>query len=251
MTHPPAVPCPNCGAPSARYCPACGQDNARPRLEAREVLLDAFHNLVGWDSALARTLRGLAVDPGGLAADYVAGRRRRFVQPARFCLLALALWFLFARSLGFDPMELAGFKFEPGEGTGEEAARILRVREFLARNFEVLLYLSLPLRAALLRWFFPRSGRNLAECVVLVLYLAGFGYLLGFVASPILVVDERAGLLVQNLASLTWSVRAARTFFGAGWWAAGWRSLVAAVVHVLGTALLALLLGFAYWWWTS
>jgi hypothetical protein len=242
----PAVSCPNCGSASGRFCPACGQDNGRARLEAREVLVDAVRNLVGWESALWRTLRGLVVDPGRLAADYVAGRRRRFVAPARACLLALASWFLLARWLGFDPMELSGFRFGPGAETGEAAQRIERVRELLTGNFDVLLYLSLPLRALVLRALFPRSGRNLAECLVLVLYVAAFGYLAGVAVAPLLAWSDAVSGAARQLVVLAWSVRATRTFFAAGWWASTWRVLAAALVHVLGTAALCAAIVLAY-----
>jgi len=231
--------CPNCGAGlGSRYCPACGQDNSRVRLETRAVLADAFQNLVGWDSALGHTLRGLFTDPGAMAADYVGGRRRRYVNPARFCLLSLALWFFLARLLGLDPMDLSGFKVTTST-PGEEAARFgANLKAFFQRNFDVLLYLSLPLRALLLGRFFRGSGRNVAECLVLTLYVESFAYLLGVLIVPLALAGQDWSLTARKLVALVWSIHAARAFFGRGLFATSWRMLIVTGLHMVLTVLL-------------
>ena len=161
--------CPNCGATAVgRYCSDCGQDNSLVRLDGGRIARELFENLVGWDSALVHTFQGLVRSPGHLVAEYVSGRRRRFINPARFCFLSLALWFLTSRLLQIDPLDASGIKI-----TGSSSARSAEiadgVRQFIGRHLDVLMFLSLPLRALLLRVFFRRTGRNVAECLVLVL----------------------------------------------------------------------------------
>jgi hypothetical protein len=126
------------------------------RLETRGVLKQSFQNLIGWDSALGRTLSG------SLIHDYVSGRRRRFVNPARFCLLSLTLWFLATRLFGIDPVDMAGINVTSNSGNNREIAA--EIRDFIGSNLDLLMFLSLPLRALLMRTFFRGSGRNLAEC---------------------------------------------------------------------------------------
>ena len=92
-------------AASGRYCPECGQDNRKARLDARGITSELIQNLVGWDSALMHTFSGLLRSPGHLVAEYVSGRRRRFINPARFCFLSLALWFLTNRLFQIDPLD--------------------------------------------------------------------------------------------------------------------------------------------------
>ncbi|MCB9914935.1 MAG: DUF3667 domain-containing protein [Planctomycetes bacterium] len=232
--------CPNCGVASAvggSFCPSCGQDNARPRLEARAVLLDALHNFVGWESALARTLRGLVTGPGRMVNAYVAGRRRAYVNPARFCLLSLALWFFATRAVGLDPLDSSGVRFD---ATGSEGAQHVaaEVRNLLQRHLDLLMYLSLPILALALRGLFRRRERNLAECLVLVLYLAGFRYLVTAALAPVQATLGFGQVLGRVVAGPLWLTWAARDFFGTAWWGSLWRTLVAMLLHMLGTVLL-------------
>ena len=239
-------PCPNCGAPGVdRFCPSCGQDNRRARLELKPVLGETLETLVGWESALVATLRGLVVDPGGMVKDYVEGRRRRYVNPARFCLLSLALWFLVMKGFDLDALRDMGFKItSTGAEPGSERMLFAEdLRRFLGSNLQVLLYVTLPLEALLLRVAFRRSGRNLAENLALVLYLAGFSYLLGLVAAPFQALGLELARPVRVLISFVWLVRAVRGFHGAGWVSAILRSLLVSFGHVVGTVIVFILVG--------
>lgn len=242
--------CPNCGAEGAgRFCPECGQDNRRDRLRARAVLVDALQNLIGWESALVRTLRGLVLEPGATAADYVAGRRRRYVNPARFALLSLALWFVVTKLFGLDPMEVSGIKITNTSGGAETLIR--DIREFIGRNLELLLYLALPLRALLLRLFFKGSGRNLAECLVLVLFIAGCGYLVGALLTPLHLLGLEWASPLKALLVVVWSIRGAHGFFGETWFATVWRLLCVSFLHAVGTVLFFALISVPWVLWIA
>lgn len=90
------VRCRNCGgdAPGA-YCPACGQETRIALPRVGEFVREAAGRLVAWDGRLWRTLATLAFRPGVLTREYFAGRRRRYVGPARlFLALSLLLFAL-------------------------------------------------------------------------------------------------------------------------------------------------------------
>ena len=101
MNQPPAAPsssvpstCRNCGAAApGRYCPACGQETALALPTAGAFLREAAGRYVALDGRLARTLFHLLFRPGFLTSEYLAGRRKRYIRPARLLLvLALALF---------------------------------------------------------------------------------------------------------------------------------------------------------------
>lgn len=75
-------PCRNCGAPlgGARYCGACGQRRAQP-LEVGRLLAEGAGQLASLDNAWWHTLRELTLRPGAMVRRYVAGERKRFVNP--------------------------------------------------------------------------------------------------------------------------------------------------------------------------
>lgn len=102
--------CLNCGTPlRGQYCGQCGQ-RARSRLISLwELVRDAFGDLFEIDSRLWQTLIPLLFRPGKLTADYLQGRRARFMPPFRSYLVLSLLFFVVAF---FDPEEEFALFFE-------------------------------------------------------------------------------------------------------------------------------------------
>ncbi len=80
-------PCPNCATPAPlAYCPACGQAQHEPHRSLRSITDDLLDTFAGWDGRIPVTLRLLVRHPGRLTAEYVAGRRVRYLRPLRLYL---------------------------------------------------------------------------------------------------------------------------------------------------------------------
>ena len=92
-TAPPRA-CRNCNAPvTGEYCAACGQETSLKLPTARVFLREATGRYVSLDGRMWRTLAALLFRPGFLTREYFAGRRRRYIRPARlFLVLSLALF---------------------------------------------------------------------------------------------------------------------------------------------------------------
>ncbi len=103
--------CLNCGAPlRGQYCGQCGQ-RARSRLISLwDLVRDAFGDLFELDSRLWQTLIPLLVRPGKLTADYLQGKRARFMPPFRMYLVLSLLFFLV---VFFNPREEFAFLYVP------------------------------------------------------------------------------------------------------------------------------------------
>ena len=96
--------CVSCDAPlSGPYCSRCGERT----LEPEDLTLRHFvghtvaHELLHIEGSLWRTLRLLFLHPGQLSLEYVAGRRRRYVNPFRLLLIAIVGYLLMTAS-GFN-----------------------------------------------------------------------------------------------------------------------------------------------------
>lgn len=88
-------PCANCGAAlSGPYCATCGQHVRRVDVTLGEFLKETTHELVDWDGRVPRTLQTLVVRPGLLTADFLAGRRARWLSPLRVYLACSVAFFL-------------------------------------------------------------------------------------------------------------------------------------------------------------
>lgn len=89
----PAV-CLNCGTPIAgAHCVACGQASDVHVLSMKEVAGDVTHSLLHLDSRVWRTLRLLALKPGELTREFIAGRHQRYLPPFRLYLAVSILFF--------------------------------------------------------------------------------------------------------------------------------------------------------------
>ncbi len=97
-TEPPEPPpnlCRNCAAPlEGEYCSRCGQREGRGDLHFSQAISELADDVVAWDSRLWRTLLALLFKPGYLTAEFIAGRRARYVAPFRLYLIISFILFL-------------------------------------------------------------------------------------------------------------------------------------------------------------
>jgi hypothetical protein len=89
-----------------RFCPACGQETT-----VRAPTLGEFAQQFGGayfatEGALWRSLKLLLLKPGELTAQYLAGRRKRYVLPLRLYLSISLLVLLIVRAVGSGPVEV-------------------------------------------------------------------------------------------------------------------------------------------------
>ena len=95
--EPRAPACLNCGtALTGPFCAECGQRDIPPYPSARELVVDAFSEVSGWDGRFATTLRALIRRPGLLTREFLEGRRARYISPVRLYLVSSLVYFLLA-----------------------------------------------------------------------------------------------------------------------------------------------------------
>jgi hypothetical protein len=94
---PAAERCENCGNEvTQRYCGACGQRLEAPVHSLWHFSRVATEDLTHADSRLWRTLGALLFRPGKLTAEFLAGRRARYLPPLRLYLVVSVVFFLVA-----------------------------------------------------------------------------------------------------------------------------------------------------------
>lgn len=208
--------CLDCGAPvTGRHCEQCGQSTGVHVLSMREVAGDVTHSLLHLDSRVWRTLRLLVRRPGELTREFIAGRRQRYLPPFRLYLAISILFFALSALLpGFSlvrtdaggneaiaPIVIEGRNqaasgSEPctpdlpkifGVDWNDPLQRAcLKIRAdggaALAGRFAAtaprLMFLFLPLMAAVALLFYWKPRRLYAEHLVLFLHNHAFTFLL-------------------------------------------------------------------------
>jgi hypothetical protein len=98
--------CPECGQPiDVRFCTLCGEK----RVEARDYTLghflgEALNVIVNLESPLLRSFYALLLRPGRLTADYLAGRRKRYLKPLQVFVLCNLIFFFAQPMTGFNTL---------------------------------------------------------------------------------------------------------------------------------------------------
>jgi hypothetical protein len=114
-----AATCVNCGAQATgAYCPACGQETDVRLPTLRQFMRETMGSLVAIDGRLWRTLRALIAQPGFLVREYLRGRRRYYVRPARLYLATSLILFAVLR-FTTEPIR---FEVFPAAADGRAAA---------------------------------------------------------------------------------------------------------------------------------
>jgi hypothetical protein len=118
--------CLNCGtALNGPFCSQCGQRDVPPYPSVRELVVDAYWELSGWDGRFATTVRALVTRPGRLTLDFLEGRRARYISPLRLYLMASLVYFLAAAAApdiktADGKTAFIGLRYTPTQGTKAE-----------------------------------------------------------------------------------------------------------------------------------
>ncbi|MDQ2988132.1 MAG: DUF3667 domain-containing protein [Pseudomonadota bacterium] len=199
--------CHNCGAAvSGNFCPACGQETTLHVASAREFLHEFIGHYVALEGKLWKTLALLLFRPGKLTAEYIAGRRARYVQPLR---IYLTLSIIFFALLKYGPSELikadapaapttqsasADDKVHVSTRIGDinpaweakilqigampHAQRMALIKTKFFAYVPYAMFCIMPLFALYLKLLYLRSGRTYGEHMLFALHSNAFAFLL-------------------------------------------------------------------------
>lgn len=225
----PSGACPNCGSQAAqRFCAGCGQRSIG-RLTLRELFRMAKEKLLDSEQGLLPTLRFMITRPGKVPRDFIDGKRRRYLNPLTFFVLAassqLVLIWLHGDALTSMMMQNidAGLVERLGaRGIDHPQAWVAERYLLLMQNaytWMAAVAFVLPV-ALLMRLFLRKREVNLAETLVWALYTTGFMILftgvVGIVALPL--TGPWHGTVIGPAVYLLYSPFAARGCFGPGKW---------------------------------
>jgi Protein of unknown function (DUF3667)/Domain of unknown function (DUF4286) len=118
--------CLNCGAPViGKFCSSCGQSGDVHVVSMREVAGDFTHSLLHLDGRVWQTIKLLALKPGELTREFIAGRHQSYLPPFRL-YLGISILF-FALSALLPDGELV--KFDENATSADTTGRAQELRE--------------------------------------------------------------------------------------------------------------------------
>ena len=136
----------------------------------RQILRDVVHAFTHADHSLFALVKELALRPGHVAREFVAGKRKKYFGPFAFLVITVSLASLVVALTGVE-----WFKPIPD-------ARVVGI---LQHHINLVMLIQVPMLAAL-NWLFFRSERyNFAEHLVFVAYASGMRVLtFALIATP-------------------------------------------------------------------
>ncbi|MFN0014706.1 MAG: DUF3667 domain-containing protein [Saprospiraceae bacterium] len=168
--------CKNCEQPllpEDKFCSQCGQAAKTKRLKIRQVRKDVLRKFLHTDSGILRLTTGLATQPGTVAQEYFAGKRKKYYDPLKFLTLTVGISVLL--TVSFDLMSGSEGHTNP-------------ISALVAKHINIIFFLSVPIAAGFSWLLFLKKGFNYAEHLALHAFLGGFRtvfYLLVF--TPLIV----------------------------------------------------------------
>ena len=133
----------------------------------RGLLREATTEFSGFDGGVPYTVKSLLSAPGATVRRYLDERDTRITRPLRLLVLSLALYFAAASLGGIDELTVKSLQ----KTLGSQSSGATEFLEFFSRYQTALFVLLLPLMMVATRVAWPRSGRTLAEHLILNTYL--------------------------------------------------------------------------------
>ncbi|WEK38104.1 MAG: DUF3667 domain-containing protein [Candidatus Pseudobacter hemicellulosilyticus] len=166
--------CLNCYQPLATgqsYCAHCGQKAAIHRITLAHFFHEGFHAFTHADKGIFHLLKQLALQPGTVAREYMAGQRKKYFNPFTFFLLVMAVFVLsnsiFTKTgpiLEPDPAILARIPSEAGRQQYiATIGRAATASGFMSKHGNLVAMIALPFISGITWLFFRRKGYNYAE----------------------------------------------------------------------------------------
>ena len=263
--------CHNCGAAvTYHYCALCGQETKLHVASAGEFIHEFVGHYIALEGRLWNTLHKLLFRPGFLTAEYIAGRRVRYVQPLRV-YLTFSILFFFVLKLAGTPVgqieqdgALAKTEkvtaVEPQQPTVEHDPFLRRLPSALEKRFRAFaarpsdeqskmlsaaffayvpyaMFILMPIFALYLKLLYIGSGRRYGEHLLFALHANAFAFAMFSLLFLVSFVD--IGLI--TFALLVWLVAylpmAMRRVYRGSVLTTALRWLVLAALHVLSVGI--------------
>jgi len=227
--------CKNCGTPlaeQANYCNHCGARVVNERLTLKKLWESLVSDVFGWDNKYFLTLRHLLVHPEKPLGTYVAGVRKRYVNPFTFFAIGAAVAVLIYNQFTEEYLSISQSLYEEqaviyeeeggatandttaktqqkGELTEDgkpilkeekirqtQAEMNYKMQKLILKYFNIFSFLMLPLYAYIAFWVYGKPY-NFAEHLYINAYIQGITFLFSAIVFLLSVFISPKGYLAS------------------------------------------------------
>lgn len=164
-----ASACKNCDNTfTGEFCNYCGQRHAH-RLTVSHLLHEAVHVMLHADKGVFPFIRRVVVEPGVMAKEFVAGKRRMF-NPIQFFVLSIGVIVTLMALTDFF-VSLERYQQETTKGlTGPFLQHFDIINRFVRKYTNLFSAVMLPCFALFCWLFFRKRGYNYAESFMVIIF---------------------------------------------------------------------------------
>lgn len=241
--------CKNCAFDfEGKFCSNCSQKADTHRLTIGHFAHDFFHALTHTDKGILYLIREMFTRPGQVALEYNAGKRKKYFNPITFLMIMIAVQVFagtktdffgaFASSSQAPLREMVRAKKSDVESFDKEMEENNKgVSKITEDNNKLATFLLMPLLAVLTWLFFRKSGHNLAENLILnVFVLAQLTlYFIPVAIIPFLIMPSYVvwWFSLYLLLSLAYSFVAYKQFFKQSWTKTILKGIAVQIIYVV------------------
>ncbi len=171
--------------PEQKFCSQCGQKTDIHRLDFHYLVHEAVHSITHADKSIFNLLAKLSYQPGHVARNFLAGKRKRFLSPLNFYLIIIGVFvFLLSTFKTFEqPTNFAAWRAgisqikDPIERDRklQKIDRSENAMKFMSKNSNLVnLLAATPLVSLIFFVFYRKRAYNFTEHLVSNFYFSGF-----------------------------------------------------------------------------
>lgn len=192
---------------SYKFCPSCGQKSSVHRINTSFLFHEVVHAFTHADSGIFYLVKELAMKPGEVIKEYVAGARKKYYNPFNFFLITVAISAFL--SAYFHLFDININSPNP-------------VSAMTTRMVNWIFIASVPIQSFFTWLFFRKKKYNFAENIIFHCFLGGFRFIFFLLIFTIFVSLFRQQyyyvLGVYLLLYMIFVVWAAKQFFEENIW---------------------------------
>ena len=225
--------CGNCGTLMAgEFCHACGQRRVK-KVELLRMMREGIHSFLDLDTGVLHTIRDLSSRPGAVSREYLAGTRKVYTNPLKYCFVVVTIYALAINFLNVSTSAAVGLEFDQEE---RQVYRIVHgVMPYL------IFVMLLPVSWAQQR-LFRANGYTFAETYVFGLFTVGHMTWLSVLMAVSGLLGTATGVAILTAGQLAYLIWAMTGFYRLTRPPLA-RGILVMVLSALFTNLLALVLG--------
>jgi hypothetical protein len=188
---------------AGEFCHACGQRGIG-KIEFLKLIRDSLVRFLDLDTGILHTIRDLSVRPGAVSREYVAGTRKVYANPLKYCFVVVTIYAIAVSVLNVNTDQAVGLTFD------EEERKVYRIVNGV---MPYLIFVMLLPVCWVQQRLFRSSGYTFAETYVFSLFTVGHMTWLTVLLAVSGLLETPTGVAILSVGQLAYMVWAMTGFY--------------------------------------